>query len=223
MEKLSKNECKQEEEEEEDSDSSMSVNKHKIVFVGDAGVGKTKIISRIIDNTFDEVYEPSIGVDFMQKKINFRGEDVKLQMWDTSGQEKYKGLIPSYVKKASIVFFVYDISVKTTFDNIPKWITFIKTIENTTFVLCGNKTDLSNREVKKEEGETLAQKEGIQFFEVSAKTDDNIKNMFYNVVADLPTFAENNADKEVLIKELMQENGIENVGEEIQPNELNQA
>ena len=79
------------------------------------------------------------------------------------GQEKYKNLITSYVKYSSIVFLVYDISVKATFDNIPKWITFIKTIENTIIVLCGNKTDLSNREVKKEEGETLPQKEGIQF------------------------------------------------------------
>ena len=114
----------------------------------------------------------------MSKIIKFRGKSVKLQMWDTSGQEKYKNLIISYVKYSSIVFLVYDISVKATFDNIPKWITFIKTIKNTTLVLCGNKTDLSNREVKKEEGETLAQKEGILFFEVSAKTDDNIKICF---------------------------------------------
>ena len=70
-------------------------------------------------------------------------------MWDTSSQEKYKGLIPSYVRNSSIVFLIYDISVKTSFDNIPNWITFIRTIENTTLVLCGNKTDLSEREVKK--------------------------------------------------------------------------
>ncbi len=213
-----------EQDSNEDSvDNSVSVTRHKIIFVGDAGVGKTTIISRIMDNPFNEVYEPSIGVDFMSKNIKFRGQSVKLQMWDTAGQEKYKGLIPSYVRNSSIVFLVYDISSKTTFDNIPKWITFIRTIENTTLVLCGNKTDLSDRQVKKEEGETLAQKEGIQFFEVSAKTDDNIKNMFYNVVVELPTFAENNANKEVLIKELMQENGVENVAEGIQPNELKQA
>ena len=84
-------------------------------------------------------------------------------MWDTSGQEKYKNLITSYIKYSSIVFLVYDVSVKATFDNIPKWITFIRTIENTTLVLCGNKTDLSNREVKKEEGETLAQKKEFNF------------------------------------------------------------
>ena len=213
-----------EQDSNEDSvDNSVSVTRHKIIFVGDAGVGKTTIISRIMDNPYNEVYEPSIGVDFMSKNIKFRGQNVKLQMWDTAGQEKYKGLIPSYVRNSSIVFLVYDISNKVTFDNIPKWINFIRTIENSTLVLCGNKIDLSNREVNKQDAESLAQKEKISFFEVSAKTEENIKNMFYNVVAELPTFAENNTNKENLVRELMQENGVENVVEGIQANTLNQA
>ena len=213
-----------EQDSNEDSvDNSVSVTRHKIIFVGDAGVGKTTIISRIMENPYNEIYEPSIGVDFMSKNIKYKGQSIKLQMWDTAGQEKYKGLIPSYVRNSSIVFLVYDISVKTSFDNIPKWITFIRTIENTTLVLCGNKLDLSNREVKKEEGEELAKKEGIAFFEVSAKTNENIKNMFYNVVVELPTFVESNTNKENLIKELMQENGVENVAEGIQPNIQAQA
>ena len=212
-----------EQDSKDDSEGdSVSVTRHKIIFVGDAGVGKTTIISRVMDNPFNEVYEPSIGVDFMSKIIKYRGQNIKLQIWDTAGQEKYKGLIPSYVRNSSIVFLIYDISVKTSFDNIPKWISFIRSIENTTLVLCGNKIDLSNREVNKEEGEELAKKEGIAFFEVSAKTDENIKNMFYNVVVELPTFAENNANKENLIQELMQENGVENAVEGIKPQEEQQ-
>ena len=212
-----------EQDSKEDSvDNSVSVTRHKIIFIGDAGVGKTTIISRIMDNPFNDIYEPSIGVDFMSKNLKFRGQNIKLQMWDTAGQEKYKGLIPSYVRNSSIVFLVYDISVKTSFDNIPKWINFIRSIENTTLVLCGNKIDLSNRQVKKEEGESLAQKEGISFFEVSAKTEENIKNMFYNAVVDLPAFGENNDNKENLIKELNQENGVENVVEGIKPNDPGQ-
>jgi len=200
---------------EDSADNSVSVTRHKIIFVGDAGVGKTTIISRIMGNPYSEIYEPSIGVDFMSKSIKYHGQNIKLQMWDTAGQEKYKGLIPSYVRNSSVVFVVYDISVKASFDNIPKWINFIKTIENTTLVLCANKIDLENREVKKEEGEELAKKENISFFEVSAKTDENTKNMFYNVVADLPTFAENSTNKENIIKELMQENGVVNAQEGI--------
>ena len=199
---------------------SVSVTRHKIIFVGDAGVGKTTIIARITESPFNEVYEPSIGVDFMSKSIKYRGQNIKLQIWDTAGQEKYKGLIPSYVRNSSIVFVVYDISVKSTFDNIPKWLTFIRSIENTTLILCGNKIDLEKREVTKEEGEALAQKEGIAFFETSAKTAEGIKNMFYSAVSDLSIFAENN-NKENLLKELMEENGVENVVEGIKPQEMN--
>ena len=209
-------------EDEDSIENSTSSARHKIIFIGDAGVGKTTIISRIMDNPFIEEYEPSIGVDFMSKTLKYNGQNVKLQIWDTAGQEKYKGLIPSYVRNSSIVFVVYDISGKTSFDNIPKWINFIKSIENTTIVLCGNKIDLENREVKKEEGEELAKKEGISFFEVSAKTNDNIKNMFYNVIAELPTFSQNNTNKESVIKELMQENGVINVQEGIKPDQKEQ-
>ena len=211
-----------EQDSKEDSEGdSVSVTRHKIIFVGDAGVGKTTIISRVMDNPFNEVYEPSIGVDFMSKIIKYRGQNIKLQIWDTAGQEKYKGLIPSYVRNSSIVFLIYDISVKTSFDNIPKWISFIRSIENTTLVLCGNKIDLDKREVTKEQGEALAQKEGIAFYEISAKSGEGIKNMFYNTVSDLPVFAENN-NKESLIKELMEENGVENAVEGIKPQEEQQ-
>ena len=212
-----------EQDSKEDTEGdSVSVTRHKIIFVGDAGVGKTTIISRVMDNPFNEVYEPSIGVDFMSKIIKYRGQNIKLQIWDTAGQEKYKGLIPSYVRNSSIVFLIYDISVKTSFDNIPKWISFIRSIENTTLVLCGNKIDLDKREVTKEQGEALAQKEGIAFYEISAKSGEVIKNMFYNAVSDLTVFAENN-NKESLIKELMEENGVENAVEGIKPQEVQQA
>ena len=205
------------EESKEDSvDNSISVTKHKIIFVGDAGVGKTSIINRIVDNPFNEAYEMSIGVDFMSKNLRYKGQNIKLQLWDSAGQEKYKGLIPSYVRNSSIVFVVYDISSKTSFNNISSWITFIKSIENTTLILCGNKIDLTTREVEKSEGEQFAQKEGISFFEVSAKTDENIKFMFYSVIADLPTFSEGATNKENLIKELQQENGVENIANNAQ-------
>lgn len=208
------------EKDEDSMDDSTTAPRHKIIFIGDAGVGKTTIISRIMDNPFIEEYEPSIGVDFMSKVIQYNGQNIKIQIWDTAGQEKYKGLIPSYVRNSSFVFVVYDISVKTTFDNIPKWINFIRSIENTTIILCGNKIDLENREVKKEEGEELAKKEGISFFEVSAKTDENIKNMFYSVVCELPVFA--NSNKENVIKELMKENGVTNTQEGIKPDQKDQ-
>ena len=149
-----------EQESHEDSvDNSISVTRHKVIFVGDACTGKTSIINRIIDNPFNDTYEVSIGIDFMSKNIRFRGQNIKIQIWDSAGQEKYKGLIPSYVRNSSIVFIVYDVSNRTSFDNISNWISFVRNIERTTMILCGNKIDLT-REVQTNEGEELAKKEG---------------------------------------------------------------
>ena len=195
-------------ESHEDSvDNSISVTRHKIIFVGDACTGKTSIINRIIDNPFSDTYEVSIGIDFMSKNIRFRGQNIKIQIWDSAGQEKYKGLIPSYVRNSSIVFIVYDVSNRSSFDNVPNWISFVKNIEKTTIVLCGNKIDLE-REVEKNDGEELAKKEGLTFFECSAKTNENIKNMFFSSIAILPTFGiYDEQEKENLIRELLEENG----------------
>ena len=199
-----------EQESHEDSvDNSISVTRHKVIFIGDANTGKTSIINRIIDNPFNDTYEVSIGIDFMSKNIRFRGQNIKIQIWDSAGQEKYKGLIPSYVRNSSIVFIVYDISNRTSFENVQNWISFVKNIEKTTMILCGNKTDL-NREVETKEGEEVAEREGIKFFECSAKTNENIKYMFYASIAGLPTFGIiDESEKENLVKELLEENGGE--------------
>ena len=204
-----------EQESHEDSvDNSISVTRHKIIFVGDASTGKTSIINRIIDNPFNDNYEVSIGIDFMSKNRRFRGQNVKIQIWDSAGQEKYKGLIPSYVRNSSIVFIVYDVSNRSSFDNVPNWISFVKNIEKTTMILVGNKTDMQ-REVQTNEGEQLSKNEEILFFECSAKTNDNIKNMFYSSIAGLPTFGViEEAEKENLIKELLEENGEEDFQKE---------
>ena len=199
-----------EQESHEDSvDNSISVTRHKIIFVGDASTGKTSIINRIIDNPFNDNYEVSIGIDFMSKNIRFRGQNIKIQIWDSAGQEKYKGLIPSYVRNSSIVFIVYDVSNRSSFDNVPNWISFVKNIEKTKMILVGNKTDLQ-REVQTYEGEELSKNEEMLFFECSAKSNDNIKNLFYSSIAGLPTFGVfEDAEKENLIKELLEENGEE--------------
>ena len=193
---------------------SVSVNaiRYKIIFVGDAGVGKTTIINRINDNEFQSAYDATIGVDFWPKKINFRGNEITLQIWDTAGQERYRGLIPSYVRNSSIVFIVFDITNRKTFESIPKWIELIKSIEKKNIlVLIGNKEDLKEkREVEKKEGEDLAKKNEIAYYELSAKKDNNndIKKIFFNTVIELPTFSGyiDNKEKEGLIDELIQEN-----------------
>ena len=126
---------------------------------------------------------------------------LKLQMWDSAGLERYRALIPSYVRGASIIFIIYDVSSKESFSNLGTWINFIKQVntDNSMMVLCGNKTDLG-RNVTTQEGQTLANK---VFFEVSAKSGENVNRMMYSCIADLPFFEQFQiGNKEQLVKDL---------------------
>lgn len=86
--------------------------RYKVVILGDVNVGKTSFISRLTDNKFKAEYEPSIGVDFASKSIKYKDKYLKLQIWDTAGQEKYKSLIPSYLRGANLVYIMFDITSK---------------------------------------------------------------------------------------------------------------
>jgi len=125
-------------------------------------------------------------------------------MWDSAGLERYRALIPSYVRGASIIFIIYEISSKETFNNLSTWINFIKQVntDNSMIVLCGNKTDLP-RKVTTQEGKNLANKEQMMFFEVSARNGENINKMMYSSIAELPFFEQFQiGNKEQIIKEL---------------------
>lgn len=93
-------------------DNYNDVVRYKIVFVGDVSVGKTSLMKRVVTNKFEDTYEPSVGIDFFSKKISYKGKNIKLQIWDSAGQEKYKGLIPAYIRGSSLVFVVYDVNSK---------------------------------------------------------------------------------------------------------------
>lgn len=146
----------------------------------------------------------------MTKIVKYKDNDpIKLQLWDSAGQERYRSLIPSYVKNANAIFIVYDISEKPTFDSIVSWLEFIKkhSSQDSILILCGNKLDKEHRAVKTSDGENFAKKNNMMFFEVSAKTNQNILNMLFSSVAKLPAF-ESIPEKEVpnLINDLIKDN-----------------
>ena len=155
--------------------------------------------------------QATIGVDFATKTIEYKDNSIKLQMWDSAGQERYKALIPSYVRGASIVFIVYDVSNKNTFINVTTWINFIKQVntDESALVLCGNKIDLP-RQVSTSEGKILAEKENMVFFETSAKNSTGVATMMYTCISRLPFFEPFQVDKETLIKELENNNNNKN-------------
>lgn len=210
----------------EDLGSSIMTIRYKIVFVGDINVGKTAVMNRFINNTFTGEYDvinniykfqATIGVDFATKNIEFKNKPIKLQIWDSAGQERYKALIPSYVRGASIIFIIYDVSNKNTFMNVITWINFIKDLnkENALLVLCGNKIDLQ-REVSTNEGKNLAQKEKMVFFETSAKDGTGVNSMMYYCISELPFFEQFYISKDILRKELenINSNNVEVVNSE---------
>ena len=151
--------------------------------------------------------QATIGVDFATKTIEYKDNSIKLQIWDSAGQERYKALIPSYVRGASIIFILYDVSNKNTFTNVITWINFIKQVntDDSVLVLCGNKIDLA-RQVSTSEGKILADKENMIFFETSAKNATGVSNMMYTCIAQLPFFEQFQVEKESLIQELANNN-----------------
>lgn len=148
---------------------------YKVVIIGDSNVGKTCIIERFINNSFD-ITKPTIGAMHYEKKIN----DVNLDIWDTAGQERFRSMIPMYYKGTKSIIVVYDITDSATFEGAKKWINEIsQNVSNASIVLVGNKCDLDDkRKITKEMGQLFAKENGYDFLETSAKDNININALF---------------------------------------------
>jgi len=176
----------------------------KLILVGDSGVGKTNILSKYLKNNFDPDSKATVGVEFGTKNIEIDNKKIKVQIWDTAGQERYKSITSTYYKGAKGAFIVYDITRKSTFDNIDKWIGDLKNNgdENMIVYLVGNKSDLNDmREVRKDEAMTKSEKYNIAFSETSALYGDNIHKIFQDlmekVYINFYRNANTNKDKEI--------------------------
>ena len=172
----------------------------KIVLIGDSNVGKTNILSKYLQNEFNPDSKATVGVEFGSKTININNNVIKAQIWDTAGTEKYRSITNAYYKGAKGAFVVYDISRKTSFNNIDKWLFDLKNNgdENINIVLIGNKIDLENqREVTTEEGEKKAIINKASFIETSAKNGDNIEKAFNLMIENVyENFKKENENKE---------------------------
>ena len=148
----------------------------KVIIVGDSGVGKTNLLERFVKDQFTKDMINTVGVDFIGKTVQIKDKIVKLQFWDTAGQEKYRSISAAYYKSADGVIIVYDTTSRKSFSNIDLWFKEIQKYskENLSHLLIGNKIDLEElREVPVEEGVKFAEKKNIYFMEASAKTNVN--------------------------------------------------
>ncbi len=176
----------------------------KLILIGNSGVGKSCILQRYIRHSFEESYKCTIGVDFLMKSVIINGITVKLQLWDTAGQEKYKSMVSSYYRGANVALIVFDLTSRPSFDALPLWIeNFYKNgPEQKNIILIGNKKDLvDDRQVTQEEAEMFAETNNMIYFETSAKDGDNIDYVFNYAAEKLLEFYTGN-NQPVLKKEL---------------------
>ena len=155
----------------------------RYIIVGDMGVGKSCLVLQFTENKFRLQHELTIGVEFGGKMIDINNKKIKIQIWDTAGQESFQAITRTYYKGAIGALLVYDITRKETFNHIVKWLEEVKSHSNKDIciILIGNKKDLENkRQVTREEGEDFAKKNEIMFLETSAKTAEYVADAFIN-------------------------------------------
>ena len=160
----------------------------KYVIVGDSAVGKSNLLLRFTQGSFNSAYQLTIGVEFGSGRIVVGNEIFRVQIWDTAGQENFRSITRSYYKNSACALLVYDISKKESFESIQSWIDDCKSAapETVLMVLVGNKSDLTDeRKVSEEEGREFAEKNGLLFFETSAKTGENVKEVFQESTAEI--------------------------------------
>ena len=159
---------------------------YKILLLGDSTVGKTCFLLRYVDDSFLDLHMATIGLDYRLKTLILEEQKiVKVQLWDTAGQDKFRAITRNYYKGASGIILIFDVTNVKSYENIKKWINEIKEeiSEKVKIVLIGNKIDnVQERKISREQGDKLASEIGVKFFETSAKTGEGINESVFFLV-----------------------------------------
>lgn len=158
----------------------------KLLLVGDSGVGKSCLLLRFVEDKFNTSFITTIGIDFKIRTIESKGKKIKLQVWDTAGQERFRTITTAYYRGAMGIILVYDVTDSRTFENVETWFQTVTQYANddAQIFLVGNKCDdEESRQVSTEQGRALAEKLGILFTEASAKTNENVDTIFYELAS----------------------------------------
>ena len=170
----------------------------KIIIIGDSFVGKSCLSLKAVNGTFNKLYSPTVGFEYLNYSVNLDNYKINLQIWDTCGQEAYRSLINSFYHSSSLAILVYSIDSEQSFNNLENWIVNLKkcALPWSKLILLGNKCDdEENREVSYEEGKRIAKKHNLFFFmEVSAKEGFKSPNFLELAAISLYEDYENNKD-----------------------------
>jgi small GTP-binding protein len=173
--------------------------KFNINFLGDTTVGKTSIIKRHINKTFDESAIATIGIDNIKDEKEFDNKKYSFKIYDTAGQERYRSISLNYIKLGDGFLLVFSVDNRETFDKLDEWVQNIYDsvpIDEKVIFLVGNKIDSPDRVITKEEAEAYAKKKNFPYYETSAKTGDGIEKLFdelYNNIYNLNKKADKNS------------------------------
>jgi small GTP-binding protein len=158
----------------------------KVVLLGQSGTGKTSIIMQYVRGLFTQGTNPTIGASFVTKTENVDGKETEISIWDTAGQELYRGLTPMYYRNAMAAIVVFDVCNEDSFNAVRGWVDEIRENTGDTIIaICGNKIDLETRAITKEQGAELAQSLDAMYFETSAATAVGINDLFHNITKAL--------------------------------------
>ncbi|CAK7353576.1 unnamed protein product [Dovyalis caffra] len=150
----------------------------KLVIVGDGGTGKTTFVKRHLTGEFEKKYEPTIGVEVHPLDFFTNCGKIRFYCWDTAGQEKFGGLRDGYYIHGNCAIIMFDVTARLTYKNVPTWHRDLcRVCENIPIVLCGNKVDVKNRQVKAKQV-TFHRKKNLQYYEISAKSNYNFEKPF---------------------------------------------
>ncbi len=154
----------------------------KVIVIGDSGVGKSCLTNKATNNIFEENYNATVGFEFFTLNLKMFNKIIKLQIWDTCGQELYRSLITNFYRNSSLAIIVYAINSEPSFESIDMWLKELRTHSNpdAKVFLIGNKIDLEkDRKITKEKGEKLKELNNLDLFmEASAKSGINAQNIF---------------------------------------------
>ena len=159
---------------------------YKVLLLGDTTVGKTCFLMKYTDKTFQDVHISTIGLDYRLKSMVLKsGKNIKLQIWDTAGQDRFRAITKNYYKGANGIILIYDVTNPKTYDNVKNWVTQIReeASPNVVVYLCGNKIDMKeDRKVNEEDGKKMAEEFGFPFNETSAREGIKINETFEDLV-----------------------------------------
>mmetsp|Transcript_121857 Transcript_121857/g.171458 ORF Transcript_121857/g.171458 Transcript_121857/m.171458 type:complete len:201 (+) Transcript_121857:201-803(+) len=161
----------------------------KLVLLGSSGVGKTSLVLRFQAGTFDEHSQPTIGASFTQKDVVTKDNTVaRFKIWDTAGQEKFRGLTPMYFRGAEAAVLVYDVTQRSSFDELDFWVKELRkqTSGDVVLTIAANKCDLAP-DATFDEAESFAASLGATLFQTSAKSDKNVTECFAHIAERLPS------------------------------------